>query len=624
MTIEKRLKDHMSEHAQNIRIETADPGTITNQASTPLGRAVTVVAAVLVVLAAGVGFWLLSSDGGPTTEIAAGEANATEDSEANQESPADVQPNIILETVDVTAENSPGHGQVLVDDGVYYVLSTAPGRVNLEGTNLSESEYIEIYRQNSFYILDQDNRWTVTEFEDRFISDFDVNDGVLYVVSTGSVSGAGAAFGSSTDRGQSWSWTPFDDLPDVNQLALLAGAEHTVVFANRRGYPDYNEALKMAIDAGVPVTDFTLRGIDHKGFSYLPIDPEDRCAAVLAQFMPELQGFNDYLSQASEEERAMAEAEYTNMLGWIREEVEANGCELDANLESTESINVIEFPDPIYLTWDELGVTTPESWRPWSTVYTFDGERFTDVGKPFGDELEVGYTETVNGRLSIFTYDSSLVEEVVAETVWATTDGVNWEQEVRRFDEAQRFYYGPYQRLEPKAGNRTFRIWWDESAYEEYEETTATTVVTEDTIGADQTEGPAITEEAIADEAIYFEGVEPQPLLQQSIADGPWETVTLAELAPDVNVGNRILRDVRGTSLGVFLVYGEPFTEGPPQNGLTVVYSNNGTDWNSFELEGNSIEPYSGDGDVLLFSHKWATDETQQTTTKTLLVRPAG
>ncbi len=146
----------------------------------------------------------------------------------------------------------------------------------------------------------------------------------------------------------------------------------------------------------------------------------------------------------------------------------------------------------------------------------------------------------------------------------------------------------------------------------------ATTVVGPD--------GEAVFEDDYYEVEFYEE---PEPELQRSIAGGPWETVTLAELAPDIDVGDRILNDVRGSSAGVFLTYGPRYTEeGPPAGGLVLVHTSNGVDWAKHEVDANYVDFYGSDagvGTILMFANKWnETENGGSQETKTLLVRAAG
>ncbi|MGI9596011.1 MAG: hypothetical protein ACR2QK_07610, partial [Acidimicrobiales bacterium] len=386
------------------------------------------------------------------------------------------------------------------------------------------------------------------------------------------------------------------------------------------------------------VTEFNLRDFNHTGLSYIEIDPADRCAAVEAQYLPNLVDFREWMNspefEAGQDGPPQEELllEYNSMLDWIREEFANNGCQWNEEWESVENVPSFDFPEPVFTTWEEIGFTPPESWKTWATTYSFDGQRFTDIGKPFDDSFQVGHAMTTDDRLTVSVWDTNGEPEVEAEILWSTTNGTDWTQEIRRYDEMEEggISHDPYF-PEPRAGDFTFRVWWDESAYIEYEEgpaeegAIATTTVLDDTSADEAIDLPA--RDPLVEEVFYEE---PEPTLQRRVGTSPWETVTLANLAPDIDVGDRVLQDVRGTPLGVFLVYGSRFTPDgkAPEPGVTVVYSNNGVDWGTFDLAGNSLETYHlgdiGDEDLLLFSMIWPHEENQRTSAQAVLVRPAG
>lgn len=620
MDFEQRLRSHLDEQANAIEIETPDPSAIVTEPARTRST-VTALAALVVVIAGAAGFWLLSSgDPGPVTEIAAGEAEAaadgndadqSEDNAQSDEGSAGVGRSGPLEFIDITSDNSPGFGRIVGDGGAYYVLSTAPGRVDVS-EDLGDEQLMELFRQNTFYIYHQDDGWSVNKVEDRFISDFDAADGVLYAVSTGSKSGKPGAFGTSADRGRTWTWTDIAGLPQTDQLTMLRTGDRTVLFATRWGFPDHDEVIEVASDAGLPVTEFTLRDFDHRGFSYMEVDGNNRCAAIVAPYLEEVASFAAWIAEASEQERENAELEFESMAQWMNEELAGSGCELPEELDSIESLGTLDLPEPERITWAEIGFTPPESWQPWSTVYVHDGQQFVDVGLPFDtEETQLGYSSSDGDRLTIHVWETG--PDADAEIRWRTTDGESWDREVIRHDEIteEQGYYDPYYPL-PRAGDFTFRLWWDESLYEQ------------ESLYEDE----SLYEEDGATEAEY---IEPAPLLQRSNAGGPYETVTLAELAPDVDVGDSVLYDVRGTAFGVFLLYGPqrgPATSSDDE--LVIVHSANGIDWDTVELTGQSIDisplTSAGDGgsnDMLLFAHQYGMEPGQESSARAYLVRPA-
>lgn len=684
MDFEKRLRDHMSEQADRIEIDSASPTSITEASRT---RApITTLAALAVIIAAAAGFFALSQDEGSTvTEVAAGQADDAADTSADTEAPtfetADYAP---VQFTDISSENSPGYGRVFTDGGVYFVLSSAPGRVTFD-ENTTDEEFMEAYRMDTLYVYSGDAGWTVQDLGDRFISDFQIDDGVLYAVSTGSKTEDVAAFGTSTDRGQSWTWNQLEQLPEIDSITMLVGNDRDpVFFASRWGYPDYEKVLATAKDAGIVVNDMTLRGFDSEGFSYIEIDPNDPCALVRAQYLPEIAGVSQWMNNAPTEEQDIAQQEFDSMIGWMKEEIAGTGCEWDdawlTEFSDPAAAETIDWPEETRVEWSDIGFEPPESWSPWATTYTFDGENFVDRGVPFGDGVEFGGTFVRDDRLTISVWDPTIMRQFEtsvdfdeesyqeamseAETVWSTTDGIEWISESRDYNDESFYYDGNF--YEPRAGNQRFQVSWahyeeewadteaevpvmtattlppssDGAVDSELSTTTAPADASTLVTGADNinvtttTEGGSVAdvaaEEAMMEEGAYEYYQEPDPELQRSIAGGPWETVTLAELAPNIDVGDRALSEVRGSSLGVFLVYSPRYTQdGPPQGNQILVHSNNGVDWEQHEVDADYLDFYgsdTGEGEILAFANRWNYTETGggSQETKAILISAAG
>ncbi|MGH1487834.1 MAG: hypothetical protein ACRBK7_00320 [Acidimicrobiales bacterium] len=652
MDFESRLRNHMAEQADGIEIESAAPASITNAAQSRSRAPIATLATLAVVVVAAAGFFMLSQDdAGPVSEIAAGQADDSAGTSADTDGAtfevADYAP---IEFIDISTDNSPGFGQVHTADGVYYVLSSAPGRVKFD-ENTTDEEFMEAYRQDTLYVYNEGSGWKTQDLGDRFISDLEVQDGVLYVVSTGSKTEDVAAFGTSSDQGQSWNWNEISGLPEIDMMTMLIGdGQAPVIFASRWGYPDYEEVLKVANDAGLNVSEFSLQNFDTNGISFIETDPDNPCALVEARYLPEIQGFRSWIAEAPTEEQEMASQEFESMTEWMKEEIQNTGCEWNEAWVSTDTdVEVYEWPEPVTVPWSDIGFTVPESWKSWSTTYTFDGKNFVDQGRPFDDSMEYGHAYVEGGELIVSVWDPSLAHayedgevyeesmEFAGETLWSTSDGINWTSEQRTYTNEDDGYYGYYENFqEPKAGNHRFQLSWAEFEGDYAVEDRIADGVEEEAV-AIEAETPVATTvvgpdgEAVYEEE-YYEGEyypEPEPELQRSIAGGPWETVTLAELAPNIDVGDRVLNDVRGSSAGVFLTYGPQYTgEGPPTGGLVLVHSSNGVDWAKHEVDADYVDFYGsdgGDGTILMFANKWNQTNTGGTQeTKTLLVRPVG
>ena len=414
MSIEKRLSSHMNEQADRLRFPTPDPADITHRPPSNNHRVVGMVAAVLMVLAAGAGFVALSQQP-ESTEIAAGQADdeandsendGTSDSAGAGEGDGEATavPSggafVGLDIVDVTGDSSPGSGQVAVDGGTYYVLSTAPGRVRTDEIT-SEEEWNRLFRSNTFYTLTGDGAWEANKVEDRLISSFDVEDGVIYVVSTGTVSGdETSAVGTSSDRGRSWDWQTLPDLPPAAQVAMLRTGDSAILAASRSGNPGYEETIRIAQEAGVDVSDRTLRNFDSTGLSYVEIDADDPCSALYLDYG--LADYAEWLRTAPDDEREQAIEEMNRMAEELGPEFEAQGCSFDpATIES------LPIPEIITVTWAELGVEVPERWKPWSGIYRYQDGELSALENPFHSADQIGYMESVDGELVVYSYGSS-------------------------------------------------------------------------------------------------------------------------------------------------------------------------------------------------------------------------
>ena len=117
--------------------------------------------------------------------------------------------------------------------------------------------------------------------------------------------------------------------------------------------------------------------------------------------------------------------------------------------------------------------------------------------------------------------------------------------------------------------------------------------------------------------------------LQRSVGGGAWEDVDLDGLVPDLDLSNHRVESVQGTEYGVFIMVRDVsyyIGETPDGSaGLLVLYSNNGTDWGSFETEGEWLHLEQGDGTVLAFDNIWTQTETGgRSDTKVLLLQPTG
>lgn len=613
MDIERRLKDHLAESGQRLSIKSEDPTDIMNAGPPRSGKVVQVMTALLIVAMAGGGFWMLSGDKDGVTEIAAGEAeDATNETDTSDETTADqsgdgsaAPTRVELAFSNITSDLSPsGNGEVIVDNGMYYLLSTAPGRVSFDWNSGSDEEYFELMRYNSIYTYNESDGWQVSTVEDRFISDFDVKDGILYVISTGGVDSDQAAIGTSADQGESWDWRAADNLPVADQVTIMATGDQPLVFASRWGNPDYEQAIELASSAGVELTPMTLYNVDGTGFTYVPVDEENRCDFVLSQFLPGFVEMEQYRSEFGED---ISDAEFAEIraqeLDWIGQEIKANGCALPENLDDLSFEDLPQIPEPVSKSWEGLGITTPESWQPWAGIYRFDGESLNELNLPFGPDQQAGYSSTRDDQLVISVIDQShfsgeAMEDPGGETFFTTSDGENWDEEFQPFPQSDdefsnSWFHNEHDYVAPVIGDRAFRLWWNEEEFMEEPE-----------------------------DGVW---VEPTPDLQQKVGDGEWENVPLGDMIGDAKVGDRQLWEVRGSSLGVFLIFGPRWDEEAgrqTEESQILLHSSNGEDWDPIELNGQSIHFVNNGSELLLFSTDWEHEDGQYSVTDTYLVRP--
>jgi len=215
MDFEDRLRNQLHGQSNSIEVEIDSPVTVAQRsAARTRRRAVGLpVAALMLAGIVGGGIWA-SQDQDDGTESVALVGDETADNtpsegdvdaeaevaspDAAEAGPVDLEtlitqgfsagPELVLE--DISSDKSPGGwGASEVHDagGIYYVLSTAPGRASIE--------QLDSYRNDTLYKYDG-SAWSIEGFGDRLVADFDVSDdGVLYAVSTGTTTPMAARAG---------------------------------------------------------------------------------------------------------------------------------------------------------------------------------------------------------------------------------------------------------------------------------------------------------------------------------------------------------------------------------------------------------------------------------------------
>lgn len=305
MNFEDRIRNHMSEQGELIDITPEGPdAAIARQSRRARNRMGTGVVAVMLAAIGGVGLWSLATNDDPVaTQVTSVGRDAVERSTDDESSPTvsdttgdaggesqTIEVGAPLEVLSINDDGAPGYGsEMRSSGGVYYVLSTAPGAVDLDDP---EAGYgAAPFRPNTIYRFDEGAGWSNTEITDRWVSDFVPDDGVLYVLSTGRTDGtAETAVGISSDQGASWDWQPVDGLTDATAvdedglsnttLRLLPVGERQFVLAQQIGYPDWEEAAQLATGAGLEVGARGILNVSPSGITYNAAyqdDPRSTC-----------------------------------------------------------------------------------------------------------------------------------------------------------------------------------------------------------------------------------------------------------------------------------------------------------------------------------------------------------
>ncbi|MEM7273626.1 MAG: hypothetical protein AAF547_11135 [Actinomycetota bacterium] len=588
MDLEQRLRSHLQETGRDLRIEPGDPHQIMVAPPPRTGRVVQVAAVLVILAVAGAVFLVASGGEQPTTEVAAGSTGDVERADEADGATGDgialAATHRTLQVVDLGSDNGPGYGLTVVDQGIYYVLSTPPGEPEPLLAEGLDPDIALLGLRNTLHVLDE-NGWTSNPVGDRFVSDFDVRDGVIHLLSPGSPTSDRAAIGRSEDRGQTWEWTEVDGLASVDALSILATDDQPVIAAASWGRPFVDEALALASQAGLDIPDVAVLDITNDALTYRRFDPDAPCDVVYDQYLPGYAETIRYFSGRSPAELGLTSAAEMEQilegeLEWVVMQLEDNDCPLPDDASDWPSS---PRPDEVItVRWSDLGVEVPEEWRPWFAVYRFDGTDLVQAETPFATSGEV-WLARVGDRLQISVSnrpDGDGATAVPGENVYLTADGRTWTEEFRPHPDNDAAilrqladYTDPVEFLPPIAGDALFRLQWDE----------ANLVV----------ESPAM----VGDLAYELE-----PELQRLTPGADWETIDLARLLPDVEIGDRVIQDVRGSSVGVLVMLAPTYgADGQPLADSTIVaYSGDGAQWGAVELPGESVFHFNGDDEVLV------------------------
>jgi len=313
MDFEDRLRNQLHGQSNNIHVEVDSPVAVAHRSATRTRRRLVgiPVAALMLGGIVGGGIWASQNQSDPTESVAvvgdetsdenASDETASDENAGDQnevDGPVDLErlitqgfspgPELVLQ--DISSANSPGGwGPTQVHDtgGVYYVLSTAPGRVDLTDPDADAA-----YRPDTLYTYDG-NDWSISGFGDRLVADFDVSpSGVLYAVSTGTTTDVTEfALGESANGGESWEWSPLPtgghNAAKLDPRFVIKG-DTTLIVSQLPFRQHFSEAGELARSAGLEVNEYDITAANTTGLTYMlqPVS-DDPCVAAESGFWNE-------------------------------------------------------------------------------------------------------------------------------------------------------------------------------------------------------------------------------------------------------------------------------------------------------------------------------------------------
>jgi hypothetical protein len=317
-----------------------------------------VVAALVavIVLAAGVAGWWVGTQRSDSAQVSteapatmtadeqAGGTTDADDAEATKTAADDVGaaeqeletatavPGAPLVFTDFTDANAPGGYNVWQNgrsNGLYYVLSTAPGVTWESVQDDCGGECWDPIRNDTLYTFDGSD-WNRTDLADRFVTELSSTDnGLLYTLSTGSPAGPRLELGTSADTGDTWTWTDLDvagqpgaDSASARAITAERNGEFLIAVQTLAEI-DWEEAAALARSAGIDITADQIWGVTTEGIEYNPpaatTDGPD-CAAIDVAFHEENSPTTEYPFQDVDELTPEQEAELD---AWYLAEQEA-------------------------------------------------------------------------------------------------------------------------------------------------------------------------------------------------------------------------------------------------------------------------------------------------------------
>ncbi len=305
MDFDDRLRNQLHTQSNELQISPEGSDAVRSRSKRRRQRRAggTVVATLLVALAAG--SWIAGQNGDVeanlategTTESLEAAGSTGSDSSApatsDTQAPIDIalpEPGAALTLGPASDDGAPGGYNVFQSgsaNGLYYVLSTAPGV-----TYDDYDENVGFFRNDTIYTFDGSS-WSQNAVGDRFVSTLDSDDaGLLYTVSTGTATAQALELGRSANAGQDWSWTELD-LTDVFGQDRSAWPPYTVQFATQgsetfvlvhsNGQIDWEEATGIAVANGANIDPRTndVINIDQAGITWIEGFEQNPCEAAL-------------------------------------------------------------------------------------------------------------------------------------------------------------------------------------------------------------------------------------------------------------------------------------------------------------------------------------------------------
>ncbi len=256
---------------------------------------------------------------------------------------------------------------------------------------------------------------------------------------------------------------------------------------------------------------------------------------------------NDDVDLSSEQRAAYDQLRAENdeaMETWIAE----SGCDEVLG----EGVGIEDLGIPNYVTWAELGVTPPESWKPIDHTFLVDGDVVTDLGRVF--DGQDGYLIDVRSTSDSWqvTFDTTAFSGVTPTenrfTTWTSTDSTSWTSSTNDSS-----LWSQDARL---SNGTSFSVNWDRQ----------------------------------------------QAQLLRSNPDGTTDGLLLANLAPEINTTNYSMVNVKAGEYGVVAWAVDWSSLSDPSYDSLLLYSPDGIGWGVTEVaDAEVIDAIVGGEGVLLF-----------------------